>query len=72
MIINPPKVALLEGSLFEGGIPKNLKIDLRHTWLNTALHLVGKKLSSSKELAWSLYAVWHKVLENIRHILWFQ
>ena len=72
MIINSPNVALLEGSLFEGGILKNLKIDLRHTWLNTALQLVGKKLSSSKELAWSLYAVWHKVLENIRHILWFQ
>ena len=72
MIFNSPNVALLKESLFEGRIPKNLKIDLRHTCLNTALQLVGKKLSSSKELAWSLYTVWHKVLENIRHILWFQ
>ena len=48
MIINSPNVALLEGSLFEGGIPKNLKIDLRHTWLNTALQLVGKNLVRQK------------------------
>ena len=26
----------------------------------------GKKLSSSKELAWNLYTVWHKVLENTK------
>ena len=48
MIINSPNVALLEGSLFEGGILKNLKIDLRHTWLNTALQLVGKNLVRQK------------------------
>ena len=57
MIFNSPNVALLKESHFEGGIPKNLKIDLRHTCLNTALQLVGKKLSSSKELAWSLCTV---------------
>ena len=26
----------------------------------------GKKLSSSKELTWNLYTVWHKVLENTK------
>ena len=80
MIINSPNVALLEGSLFEGGIPKNLKIDLRHTWLNAALQTRGKKLTESRELAWNLYTIWHKVLEILkrrirvafRHILWFQ
>ena len=28
----------------------------------------GKKLSSSKELAWNLYAVWNKVLENTKQV----
>ena len=39
-----------------------------------------KDLSSSKQLAWNLYTIWHKVLEILnrrkvvafRHILWFQ
>ena len=26
----------------------------------------GRKLKSSKELAWNLYTVWHKVLENTK------
>ena len=43
---------------------QNLKIDLRHAWLNTAVQLVGKKIRSSKELPWNLYTVWHKVLKN--------
>ena len=41
---------------------QNLKIDLRHTWLNTAVQLVGKNLVRQK----NLYTVWYKVLENIK------
>ena len=44
----------------------NLKIDPPHTLLNTAVKHVEKKLSSSKQLAWNLYTVSHKVLENTK------
>ena len=45
---------------------QNLKIEHRHTWLNTALQLLGKKLSSSKQLVWNLNNVSHKVIENTK------
>ena len=60
--------------------PPTCKLNLRHTWKNTAVQLVGKNLVRQKELAWNLYTIWHKFLENTKqpnsssfcHILWFQ
>ena len=46
--------------------PPTCKLNLRHTWKNTAIQLVGKNLVRQKELAWNLYTVWHKFLENTK------
>ena len=46
--------------------PSTCKLNLRHTWKNTAVQFVGKNLVRQKELAWNLYTVWHKFLENTK------
>ena len=89
-------VGLTQGSLIpkEHSLYRALKHSIRqHKLVNTELenrpssHLTkhsiparGKNLTWSKELAWNLYTVWHKVLKKLnrrkvvafRHILWFQ
>ena len=46
--------------------PPTCKLNLRHTWKSTAVQPEGKNLVRQKELAWNLYTVWHKFLENTK------
>ena len=65
-------VILLErycGTITEPGLPvTELENRPSSQLTNTALQLLGEKLSLSKQLAWNLNNVSHKVIENTKQV----